>query len=346
MPANQLDARTGALSTNRLTRRQLLATSGAGIAAAGLVASGFGRAATAHQATPEPAGGDVLTALQTSRAWINYGPARPFDFAIGEHPVPEDQLQTEMEMLYDVGFRGVVTNAMTYGLEALPRVAKQVGFQHVISKLWWATDELLEVEKANVAEAIDDIDAIVVGNEVVHKAILRAEEGDAALERLRAEIEGLQVAHGKPVSTGLHRDEWVLYPEMATELGDFTFPNLQPWWALARNDPDTAAQWAVGAYDLIRDTPGMPADRVVVAQEAAFPSGAVPPESAPGATPEHQAVFYERLIASGIPFVYGFSFDQWYARESSPPGGYGGLWDDQRQPKPVVEVLDLGPYAP
>jgi exo-beta-1,3-glucanase (GH17 family) len=345
MPADRFDVATGALGTNRLSRRRALGTTAAGLAMAGMAASGLGRAATAHQATPEPADGDVLTAVQTSRAWINYGPARPFDFAIGEHPVTEDQLQMEMEMLFDVGFRGIVTNAVTYGLEAMPRIAKEVGFQHVITKLWWASDDLLEVEKANVAAAIDDIDAIVVGNEMVHKAIFRAEEGDAALERLRTEITSMQEAYGKPVSTGLHRDEWILYPEMATELGDFTFPNLQPWWAMARNDPETAAQWAIGAYELILNTPGMPADRVVVAQEAAFPSGAVPPESAPGATPEHQAVFYERLIESGIPFVYGFSFDQWYARETSPPGGFGGLWDDERQPKPVVDVLDLGPYA-
>ncbi|HYH10770.1 MAG TPA: hypothetical protein VD789_00350, partial [Thermomicrobiales bacterium] len=86
-------------------------------------------------------------------------------------------------------------------------------------------------------------------------------------------------------------------------------------------------------------------DRVIVTQEAAFPSHALPPEATPGATPEHQVVFYQRLIESGMPFIYGFSFDQWYAQESSPPGGFGGLWDDRRRPKPVVEVLDLGPYA-
>ncbi len=343
MSSNRFDASMGACS-NRFTRRRALAATGAGLATAGVVNSGFGHAATALQATPASANVDVLTSLQTSRAWINYVPARPFDFEGGASPVPEDQLRTELEMLHDFGFRGIVTNAMTYGLEAVPRVAKEVGFQHVIAKLWWATDDLLDVEKANVAEAIDDIDAIIVGNEPVHKAIFDGVSGDEALERVRMEIEGMQEAYGKPVSTGLHRDEWILYPEMATELGDFTFPNLQPWWALARNDPEIAAQWVIGAYELIRQTPGMAADRVLVAQEAEFPTHALPPESAPGATPENQVVFYQRLIESGIPFVYGFSFDQWYAREGSPPGGYGGLWDDEYQPKPVVDVLDLGSY--
>lgn len=333
------------LAARRLTRRTAVVQ---GAITASLAGASLPRSIAARQATPAsdgPADSDVLTALQTSRAWINYVPGGQFDFQIGEHPVTEEQLRSELTLLFEFGFRGIVTNAVTYGLEAVPRVAKEVGFHHVIAKLWWATDELLEVEKANLAEAIDDVDAIVVGNEPVHKAIFRGELGDDALARLRVEITGMQEAYGKPVSTGLHRDEWILYPEIATELGDFVFPNLQPWWAMARNDPETAAQWVTGAYELIRATPGMPADRVVVAQEAAFPTHAQPPESAPGATPGNQVVFFQLLINSGIPFVYGFSFDQWYAEESSPPGGYGGLWDGEGQPKPVVDILDLGPYA-
>jgi hypothetical protein len=287
---------------------------------------------------------DVLEALRTSRAWINYSPARPFDFIAGQHPVTEEQLQTELELLYDFGFRGLVTNAMTYGLEAAPAVAKRIGFRHVIAKLWWADDATLEIEKHNVEGAIADIDALVMGNETVHKAALRGESSDDALARLRREIEGLQRAYGKPVTTGLHRDDWARYPEIATELGDFVFPNLQPWWVQLRNNPETAAQWVAEVLQVIQDTPGMPEDRVIVVQEAAFPSGALPPESTPGATPENQKLFVQRLIESGIPFVYGFAFDAWFAQQTSPPGGFGGLWDDQLQPKPVVAVLDLGLY--
>jgi len=234
---------------------------------------------------------------------------------------------------------------MTYGLEAASAVAKRIGFHHVIAKLWWADDATLEIEKRHLEDAIADIDALVMGNETVHKATQRGEPGDEALARLQREIEDLQQAYGKPVSTGLHRDDWARYPEIATEFGDFVFPNLQPWWVQLRNNPETAAEWVVEVLQVIRDTPGMPEDRVIVIQEAAYPSGALPPESALGATPENQKVFFERLIESGVPFVYGFAFDAWFAQESSPPGGFGGLWDDQLQPKPVVAVLDLGQYG-
>jgi hypothetical protein len=337
MDAYHLDS----VAARRLTRRQVLRQGGGALAAAGL-AAGLVRPATAQET---PMSDDVLTALQTSRAWINYSPARPFDFVAGQHPVTEEQLQTELELLYTQGFRGLVTNAMIYGLEAAPHVAKRVGFGHVIAKLWWADDATLEVEKANVAEAIADIDALVMGNETVHKAVYRGESGDDAVARLREEIEGLQGDYGKPVTTGLHRDDWASYPEIATQIGDFVFPNLQPWWVQLRNNPETAAQWVVEALQVIRDTPGMPEDRVIVIQESAYPSGALPPESAPGATPDNQELFFRRLIESGVPFVYGFAFDSWFAREGSPPGGFGGLWDDQRQPKPVVDALDHGPYA-
>ncbi len=146
----------------------------------------------------------------------------------------------------------------------------------------------------------------MVGNETVHKAVARGQDAKAAVARLKSEIEQLQQQHGKPVTTGLHRDDWSSHPEIATEFGDFVFANLQPWWVQLRNDPETAAKWVVDVIQVIRDTPGMPKDRVILIQEAAFPSGCVPPEAAPGATPEAQAVFYQRLIESGQQFVYSF----------------------------------------
>jgi hypothetical protein len=331
----------------RPTRRRVLHAAAATLATAGvfkvqLAAAQEGAAAPSRDA---PISGRVLDALQTSRAWINYAPAKPFDFVVGKHPVTEEQLQTELEMLYGFGFRGLVTNAMTYGLEAAPRVAKRIGFQYVIAKLWWANDPTLEIEKRNVERAIADIDALVMGNETVHKAVVRGEDSDKAVRRLQREIEGLQRSYHKPVTTGLHRDDWARYPEIATQFGDFVFPNLQPWWVQLRNNPETAAKWVVEALQVIRDTPGMPGDRVIVIQEAAYPSAALPQESAPGATPSNQKLFVQRLIESGVPFIYGFSFDAWFARKNSPPGGFGGLWDDERKPKPVVAALNLQPYA-
>ena len=37
--------------------------------------------------------------------------------------------------------------------------------------------------------------------------------------------------------------------------------------------------------------------------------------------------------------LIGFAADSPQHRKVSPPGGYGGLWDEHWQPKPVVELL-------
>ncbi len=328
------------LHTPPISRRQVVLGAGASLAA-GVLAAGTAGSATATASTPAGAQVDVLTSLRTSRAWINYGPAAPFDFQTGTHPVPEDQVRSEMQFLYDAGFRGIVTNAVTYGLEAVPRIAKEIGFDHAIAKLWWPDEETFATEKSNLAREIDHIDAIMVGNETVNKAVHRGEPADDAVNRLQQEIDAMQAVYGCPVTTGLHFIDWQQHPHIAG-FGDFTFFNAQPWWVLLRNNPVAAAQWVVEAHTLIRTS--LPDDRVFVLQEAAFPSGAIDSAATPGATRENQKVFYERLIESGIPFVYGFSADQEYAQTWSPPGGFGGLWDSTYQPKPVVDILDLGPY--
>lgn len=275
---------------------------------------------------------DVLESLRTSRGWINYNPGPPFDFLAGQHPATGAQLETELGRLHETGFRGLVTNTVAFGLERAPQIAKDVGFEHVVAKMWWQNDELLALEKSNLDAVIDSVDAICVGNEVIQKGI-------ADFDTLVREVDEARTRYGKPVTTGFQSPDWQLHPELATSVGDFSFLNVHGWWVLHRNDPLTAAGWVAEAYELVAGTPGIPADRVVVVQEESFPSGAIPPEAAPGATPENQRRFYEALLATGVPFVWFLNIDSPQHRKVSPPGGYGGLWDENWHPKPVVEVL-------
>lgn len=275
---------------------------------------------------------DVIDALRTSPNWINYGPGPPFDFLAGQHPATDDQLATELTRLHDAGFRGLVTNTVAFGLENAPRIAKDCGFEHVVAKMWWQNEELLATEKANLDGVIDFVDAVCVGNEIVQKGI-------ADIDRLTREVDDARERYGRPVTTGFQPPDWQFHPELGTSIGDFSFLNIHPWWVLHRNDPLTAAAWVVEAYDCVATWPGMPADRLVVVQETSFPSGALPPQVAPGATPENQKRFYEALLASHVPFVWFLSTDSPQHRKVSPPGGYGGLWDENWNPKPVVDLL-------
>ena len=72
----------------------------------------------------------------------------------------------------------------------------------------------------------------------------------------------------------------------------------------------------------------------------------VPPEAAPGATPANQKRFYKALLAADVPFVWFLSLGSPMSRTVSPPGGFGGLWDEHWQPKPVVELLASALEAP
>jgi hypothetical protein len=144
---------------------------------------------------------------------------------------------------------------------------------------------------------------------------------------------------GLPVTTGFQPPDWQYFPDLATAVGDFSFLNVHPWWVLHRNDPLTAANWVAEAYQVVAGTPGIPADRVVVVQETSFPSGAVAPEATPGATPENQKRFYDALLATGVPFVWFLAIDSPMHRTASPVGGFAGLWDENWQAKPVVELL-------
>ncbi len=276
--------------------------------------------------------GDVLESLRTGRRWVNYNPGPPFDFLAGAHPATEEQLAAELERLRTEGFRGLVTNTMAFGLERAPQIAKDCGFEHVVAKLWWQDDELLATEKANLEAAVGAVDAVCVGNEIIQKGI-------ADHDRLVQEVDEARERFGLPVTTGFQPPDWQVFPDLATAVGDFSFLNVHPWWVLHRNDPLTAAGWVVEAYQLVAGTPDIPADRVVVVQETSFPSGAVPPEAAPGATPENQKRFYEALLATDVPFVWFLAVDSPMHRKASPPGGFGGLWDENWGPKPVVELL-------
>ena len=148
---------------------------------------------------------DVLDSLRTTRSWINYGPGPPFDFLAGQHPATEEQLTEELGRLHAAGFRGLVTNTVAFGLERAPEIAKQVGFDHVVAKIWWQNDELLATEKANLDTVIDAVDAVCVGNEIIQKGI-------ADHDRLVREVDEARSRWGRPVTTGFQPPDWESTP--------------------------------------------------------------------------------------------------------------------------------------
>ena len=88
-----------------------------------------------------------------------------------------------------------MTDTVPFGLERGPRIAKDCGFEHVVAKPWWQNDELLATEKANLDAAIDAVDAVCVGNEIIQTGI-------ADHDRLVREVDKARERYGRPVTTG------------------------------------------------------------------------------------------------------------------------------------------------
>src|SRR5262249_636281 len=144
--------------------------------------------------------------------------------------VGEAQIRDELQMLYNKGFRGIVTYSFDNGREEIPRIAKEMGFQQVIAGLW-AMDNY-EGEKANLtADRLNKIDGICVGNET-------QVGGSYSIDVLKSRVAEIrQHSGGKPTTTA---DAWHLYQQtdpqgniQPTELmrvGDWVFPNLHPWY--------------------------------------------------------------------------------------------------------------------
>src|SRR5262249_45979584 len=148
----------------------------------------------------------------------------------------------ELKMLYDKGFRGIVTYAFNNGREKIPEIAKKIGFHQVIAGLW-ATDASYQTEKANLQAdgklQLKYIDGICVGNETQLRQ-RKNEAGGLTFDQLKARIDEIRQISGKPTTTA---DAWNLYVEdrRLMTVGDWVFPNLHPWyengWAPAHQDP-------------------------------------------------------------------------------------------------------------
>jgi len=274
----------------------------------------------------------LVESLLQKRNWINYSPGKPFNL-YSQDKVTEKQVYDELIILYKSGFRGLSCYGFFNGLENIPQIAKEIGFEKVISLLWWPNDELYELEKDNLKKKIHHIDSVLIGNEVIHKGL-------ADFDKLKNEITELKRRYQIPITTGLHRFEYNMSSRLALEFGDYIMCNLQTWWVNVRRDPIDGAGWIKATYEEILKNPFLPKNKAVIVHEATWPCGENIPE---GITKEksyeNQKIFYEKLLEYNIPFIWSFSTDMPFAQIKSPPGGYGGLWTEDWQPKPVVDLL-------
>jgi len=250
-----------------------------------------------------------------SLRWVAYSPTN-WNPQKGRIPPPVS-IRSDLKVLRDAGFEGLVT----YGrIEGLPELAVRAKFQKMVYGIWNPTDTA-ELQAAKVAASDDFILGFVVGNEGL--------DSRYSYETLRNSIDALREATGKPVTTTEEVGDYS-NPKVR-ELGDWLFPNVHPWYQHIP-EPSLAVQWVQRRFQRLTEW----TDKPVLIKEAGLPSA-----GGPSASESNQAAFYRILAGTEVKFVWFEAFDQPW-KTHNPVEPFWGLFRADRGPKQVaIEMFPL-----
>jgi hypothetical protein len=315
-----------------------------------------------------PSSSPLLTALTTERNWVAYAPATTRH---GAYPNPtKAEITTDLTILYNEGFRNLVTYTLQDNYSFIPEIAKNlfgkgIGFEYVIAGIYNVVNPSSpnqELTNATTASIAQYIDGYLVGNEGLFLHNPRYTIGD-----LQAEIAYLK---GKfpdtPAATSEVSDAYLPgqhQPGTANpwdnqallNTGDWVFPNINFFYfGNVSNSPVNTWKNVGYAYNLLEgQASGVGKDLIV--HETWYSSNN---NGAPGGfgSPQEQSQWYNTYVASGKPvsggdftppfrFVWGEAFNQGWKKE---PGNQGPFWglngfiDDipSRGPKQVIKDLE------
>jgi exo-beta-1,3-glucanase (GH17 family) len=294
----------------------------------------------------------VVTAAAVAAAWCWLGwssaaPAAASDpgriqcmsytpFRGGENPLDKtthaEAGRIEADLAKLARLTGCIrTYATDNGLDQVPAIAQRLGIK-VLQGLWLGRDRDKNRIQIDTAIALakgfpDAISGIVVGNEVLLRGELAAEDIAVVLREVKA-------ATGKPVTYADVWEFWLRNRELAAAV-DFVTIHILPYW----EDFPIAADLAGAHVDAIRSkvAEAFPSREILIG-EVGWPSagrmreGALP-------SPSNQAHVLEEVMARAKAKNYRVNlieaFDQpWKRYLEGTVGGYWGLFGSSvREPK-------------
>jgi hypothetical protein len=323
-----------------------------------------------------PSSSPLLTALTTERNWVTYAPATTRH---GAYPNPtREQITTDLTVLYNEGFRNLVTYTLQDNYSLIPEVAKNlfgpgIGFEYVIAGIYNVVDpavgnqELTNAVNPTIAKYID---GYLVGNEGLFQPPGHERYKIATLQAEIAYLKGK--LPDKPAATSEVSDAYLPgknLPGTQTpwdnkallNTGDWIFPNIN-FFLFGNVSNSPADTWKnVGyAYNLLEGQASS-VNKDLVVHETWYSSNN---NGAPGGfgSQAQQAQYDNTYVASGQPvqggtftppfrFVWGEAFNQGWKKE---PGNQGPFWglngfiDDtpSRDPKQVItEMMATNPLV-
>jgi exo-beta-1,3-glucanase (GH17 family)/cellulose synthase/poly-beta-1,6-N-acetylglucosamine synthase-like glycosyltransferase len=235
------------------------------------------------------------------------------------------QIRSDLKIIAPMT-RAIRTYSSTGGVEQVAPIANEFDLRVTVGA-WLDKDEKRnerELRAAlDLAKKHRNINALVVGNEVIYR-------GEKTVEELIKTIQRVKRESPVPVTTGEIWNVWIEHPELATAV-DFIAAHILPYWE--GFSERQAVDQAVLIYDKLRRT--FPGKRIVIA-EFGWPSAGYNFKSAnPGRIEQAEVLrdFIARADALGIDYNIVEATDQpWKIFEGSV-GPYWGLLDANRKPK-------------
>jgi exo-beta-1,3-glucanase (GH17 family) len=290
-----------------------------------LSAAVFSACAQMSTATPSPKrslSGNLrlLEEKFSTLCWVAYAPTQ-FDSTLEEQPLSSHEMSAsireDLRVLYEAGFRGLVTYSASPPADQIPGIARDVGFEGVVVGVWNPNAQE-EIDRA--ASLTASVDGYVVGNEGLHFGRYTFDELVDAMEALRQRT-------NKPVAT---TEPWQAYSPGAAllSLGDWIFPNVHPYWA-GQREPFWAAHWTVAEFERLRASTAKP----LIFKEVGLPTA-----GASGMSEENQARFFGLLQQTDVRFVYFEGYDAPW-KTDAPVEPHWGLFHADRAPKQAAGIV-------
>jgi len=243
-------------------------------------------------------------------------------------------------------FDGLITYTSSNGADKVADVAAKLGYRALIMGVYdIASREELDSALAAAKRHPELVVGLSIGNEVVFSKRATLDQIASSVMEVRRRAPALALTTTEPFHVFLQPAAQPLLSQL-----DFMLVNVHPiyesWFRSASDE--NAAEFVVKAVDKLVDVYCGP----ILVKETGEPTA---PEQA-GYTPKRQVSFYDALDRKFPPtraraFAYFCAFDApWRVNDSAVPGirprqeeGHWGIYDEKRQPKPVVNVIPILP---
>ncbi|MCO6412680.1 MAG: DUF4038 domain-containing protein [Thiogranum sp.] len=287
---------------------------------------------------PRSAAVERISAAVESVRFVAYTPTDLRIVAGEVLPASAQQIRKDLSILRK-DFQGLVMYSGNNGLEEVPAIARELGFEALILGIW---DIASEDEIANVIRLARAYPGLIVGVSVGNEVLLAERHEWAALreaiQRLRAALPQVAITTSEPFYFYLNED-----PPDFLSVQDFLLPSVHPlfetWF------PEATTEIAVDFVVQVAERLTAKTDKPVLIKETGLPSG--PPER--GFTPARQSEFWVELsqrLPPAAGLVYFEAFDHAWKVENAeaefgvrPEEAFWGLYEENGEPKPALKAL-------